>query len=140
MKKLINPFRTSLGYMPCTKELSETKMPMVIYAFYLSFKIFITILKDSFFHPKIINVLAPETEERLKRQTEELHSKIETSTTQREDIQVPQTGLPISAHSFRISISFPNNLDFEIFVIFAILVCSNALQIHLYLSSLSDFG
>lgn len=55
---------------------------MLFYAFYLSFKIFITILKDSFFHPKIINVLAPETEERLKRQTEELHSKIETSTTQ----------------------------------------------------------
>lgn len=82
MKKLRNPFRTSLGYMPCTKELSDVKMPMVIYAFYLSFKIFITILKDSFFHPKIRNVLAPETEERLKRQTEELHSKIETSTTQ----------------------------------------------------------
>lgn len=48
MKKLINPFRTSLGYMPCTKELSDVKMPMVIYAFYLSFKIFITVLKDSF--------------------------------------------------------------------------------------------
>lgn len=51
MKKLINPFRTSLGYMPCTKELSDMKMPMVIYAFYLSFKIFITVLKDSFFKP-----------------------------------------------------------------------------------------
>lgn len=48
--------------MPCTKELSDVKMPMVIYAFYLSFKIFITILKDSFFHPKIINVLAHKTE------------------------------------------------------------------------------
>ena len=82
MKKLITPFRKIFGYMLCTKELSDVKMPMVIYAFYLSFKIFITILKDSFFHPKIINVLAPETEERLKRQTEELHSKIETSTTQ----------------------------------------------------------
>ena len=51
MKKLINQFRTSLGYMPCTKELSDVKMPMVIYAFYLSFKIFITVLKDSFFPP-----------------------------------------------------------------------------------------
>jgi hypothetical protein len=62
MKKLRNPFRSSLGYMPCTEELSKTKMPMVIYAFYLSFKIFITILKESFFHPKIINVLEHETE------------------------------------------------------------------------------
>lgn len=62
MKKLRNPFRTSLGYMPCTKELSDVKMPMVIYAFYLSFKIFITVLKDSFFYPKIINVLVHKTE------------------------------------------------------------------------------
>lgn len=62
MNRLRNPFRSSLGYMPYTEELSETKMPMVIYAFYLSFKIFITILKDSFFHPKIINVLEHKTE------------------------------------------------------------------------------
>ena len=60
MKKLINPFRTSLGYMPCTKELSDMKMHMIIYAFYLSFKIFITILKDSIFYPR--NVLEHETE------------------------------------------------------------------------------
>lgn len=62
MNRLRNPFRTSLGYMPCTKELSDMKMPMVIYAFYLSFKIFITVLKDSFFHPKIRNVLEHKTE------------------------------------------------------------------------------
>lgn len=82
MKKLLNPFRSSYWYSPKVDFYSKTKIPMLFYAFYLSFKIFITILKDSFFHPKIINVLAPETEERLKRQTEELHSKIETSTTQ----------------------------------------------------------
>ena len=82
MKKLLNPFRSSYWYSPKVDFYSKTKIPMLFYAFYLSFKILITILKDSFFHPKIINVLAPETEERLKRQTEELHSKIETSTTQ----------------------------------------------------------
>ena len=82
MKKLLNPFRSSYWYSPKVDFYSKTKIPMLFYAFYFSFKIFVTILKDSFFHPKIINVLAPETEERLKRQTEELHSKIETSTTQ----------------------------------------------------------
>ena len=82
MKKLLNPFRSSYWYSPKVDFYSKIKIPMLFYAFYLSFKIFITVLKDSFFHPKIINVLAPETEERLKRQTEELHSKIETSTIQ----------------------------------------------------------
>lgn len=76
MKKLLNPFRSSYWYSPKVDFYSKTKIPMLFYAFYLSFKIFITILKDSFFHPKIINVLAPETEERLKRQTEELHSEL----------------------------------------------------------------
>jgi hypothetical protein len=55
---------------------------MLFYAFYFSFKIFVITLRDSFVKPKITACLAPETEERLKRQTEELHIKIETSTTQ----------------------------------------------------------